>query len=107
LVNGRPWPAADEKWVWLPPGKAEVRAGSAAGTARLLDFNGTLESAAAETGRIEFSYRSSARALAALDREPKRVEIDGAPLSPSIWPRGAGCVLALPPGSHVAAIYFD
>jgi len=101
LVNGRPWPALDWTTLWLPPGAHSIEPAPAAPRMRLLDFNGELKSAVALAGGIEIAYRSSARALALVDRKPVRIEIDGEPASPAVIESGANWVVVLPRGQHL------
>jgi hypothetical protein len=61
---------------------------------RLLDFNGTLKAAQSLPTGIEFTYQSSARAIAILDRAPEKLELDGVPVPFS------GATLMLPRGKH-------
>ncbi len=86
LVDGQAWPAADAETVWLPAGAHSVEAGDVAAEAAPgvaeRGFEGGAHAMRAE--RIEFSYQSSARAIAVLDRAPQRVEIDGAAEAPAL-----------------------
>jgi hypothetical protein len=50
---------------------------------------------------LEFSYRSTARAIALLDRRPQKVQIDG--VNASLWKAGAATLL-LPRGQHLLNI---
>ncbi len=100
MVDGRPWPVASDRFVWLPPGSHSVQPTAAEPPLRLLDLNASLRSAAAIRDGIEFSYESSARALAVLDRPAAHIEIDGIPTQPDT----AGAVLILPRGQHIVTI---
>jgi hypothetical protein len=96
-VDGVPWPAVDGETVWLPAGAHSVEAGAAQSGPRLLRLNAELKAARyAGAGAIEFSYRSSARAIAILDRDAVSVEVDGTPLAVS-----PSRMLLLPRGQHV------
>lgn len=99
-VDGRPWPVSDGATAWLPPGAHTVAPSTVAPPLRLTDLNGDLLSAAVLPGGMEFSYRSSARALAAFDRPPGRVQIDGVETHPA----KAGVILVLPGGQHRVTI---
>jgi hypothetical protein len=103
LVDGRPWPVANDTTVWLPRGLHAIEPARTPAPIRLLDFNGDLKSAAVIPGAVEFSYESAARALAAVERLPKRIEIDGA----EARPQAAGNVLLLPRGQHLVSFYLD
>jgi hypothetical protein len=104
-VNGRLWPAHDGKLLWLPPGPHRVEPAPEPPAVRLLDLNAELRSAAATASGLQFAYRSAARALAVLDRPPRRVEIDGAELRTPVVLRGAGAyTLVLPRGQHLVAV---
>ena len=104
LVNGRPWPVRDAAHLWLPAGLQVVEQAGAGTYARLLDFNGELKTALSLPRGIEFSYESSSRALAVLDRKPARLQIDGVPAPPSLVHAGETFTLALPRGQHLVVI---
>jgi hypothetical protein len=100
LVDGEPWPAADEETVWLPAGAHAVEsAARPAAALRLLRLNGELKAARAlSASSIEFSYTSGTRAIAVFDR-PVRIQIDGEdrvgpPLKTILLPRGQHIVMA-------------
>ena len=63
-------------------------------------FNGDLRTAAAKGANIDFSYQSSARALAVLERKPSRLEIDGIAVNPQMQ----GPTLLLPKGQHLVTL---
>jgi hypothetical protein len=95
-VDGQPWPARDDETVWLPAGPHTVEPGTTTEAPRLLHLSGDLKSARiVNATTIEFAYRSQSRAIALLDRAPRKIQIDGedAPLS-----------LLLPRGQHVVTI---
>ncbi len=77
LVDGRPWPVTDGKTVWLSAGAHAIEASTVAPKLRMIDFNGTLKTAAATLQGIDFSYESDARAVVVLDKKPGTVELDG------------------------------
>ncbi len=102
MVNGRLWPVADERTLWLPPGPVAIEASSAQLPLRVLDFNGDLKSAAVQGGSVDLAYASSGRAIAILDRRPVSVEIDGASAKPMILEAGPGrFAVLLPRGQHL------
>ncbi len=106
-MNGRPWPAADGALVWLPPGAQTVEPCSAEPSARILDFNGELGSAASVPGGIQFAYKTPARAIAVLDRKPVRQQIDTVE-APLAWIDSAGpFIVALPRGQHLVVLGFE
>ena len=98
LVNGRPWPFFDDEFLWLPAGAHAVEPGGSEPPLRILDFNGDLQSAVVRPDLVEFSYRSSARAIARLAQPVSRVEIDGQPYTAD------GEVLILPRGHHIVTL---
>jgi hypothetical protein len=100
-LDGKPWPAQNADWLWLPPGAHVVEASTKEPALRLLDLNADLLSATATPNGMEFVYRSSARAFAVLDREPGTLEIDGEPV-PS-----TGKLLQLPRGQHIVTLTLD
>jgi hypothetical protein len=99
-VDGRPWPVLSDDTLWLPSGAHSIEPALKAPLLRLTGFSGELKSALATAAGFEFSYSSSARAFATVDRLPKRIEIDGAEAHPQI----EGNVLLLPRGQHLVSI---
>jgi hypothetical protein len=105
LVDGRLWPVRDRERVWLPPGEHTVASSAAAPAASVLDFTGTIESAASLADGIELVYSSGARALAVLDRKPVRLTLDGHQETPELLGEvEGGWVLRLPRGRHTAVV---
>jgi hypothetical protein len=96
LVDGKPWPAQSATALNLPPGSHVVEAAAARrGVISLINLNAKLRSASIESGkRITFEYSSESRAIAVFDRQPSRLEVDGAPWSAS------DSVVLLPRGDH-------
>jgi hypothetical protein len=71
----------------------------------VLDFTGTIESAASMADGIELVYNSGARALAVLDRKPVRVTLDGREETLDLLGEVDGAwVLRLPQGRHTAVV---
>jgi hypothetical protein len=58
-------------------------------------------------GGLEFSYRSSGRAFAVVDKRPRRVEIDGTAAQPQVLDIVSGFTLGLPRGQHSIRIYAE
>jgi hypothetical protein len=100
LVDGHPWPFADDATLWLPRGVHTIERAAKAPPVRILDFNGDVNSAVSVPGGVELAYQSSARAFAKLERTPRRLEIDGV----EVQPRMTGNVLVLPRGQHSVRI---
>jgi len=100
LVDGHLWPVANSSTVWLPRGTHSVEAAPASSPILLQDFNGEIKSASASAKSVDFSYQSSARAYAVLDKKPSRIEIDGAPAPLQLQ----GNVLTLPRGQHLVTL---
>jgi hypothetical protein len=100
LVDGRLWPIFNGNTVWIPRGTHTLEAALTMPALSVKDFNGEIRTASATSKQIEFSYQSSARAFAALDRKPSRMEVDGAE-SPIDWNEG---VLTLPRGQHLVTL---
>jgi hypothetical protein len=97
LVDGRPWPVASDTVVWLTPGSHSIQPAAVKPVLRLVDLNADLHSASAIAGGMEFTYRSSARALATFETLPASFQIDGI----EVHPVTAGKVVMLPRGQHV------
>jgi hypothetical protein len=100
LVDGKPWPFASGTTVWLPKGPHAIEPAPQAPPMRVLDFNGDLKMAEATPTGIEFAYQSSARAMAVLERQPGKLEIDGVEQAPNML----GDVLILPRGQHFVTL---
>jgi hypothetical protein len=102
MVDGQPWPAADDDTVWLPSGPHSIELAQRPRGARLVHLNADLRAARAVSATtIEFSYQTTTRAIAILDRAPRRLQIDGAeePLE-----RAGPNTILLPRGQHVVTI---
>jgi hypothetical protein len=99
-VDGRLWPVAGDNVVWLPRGGHVVEASAQRAPLRVLDFSGELKSASVVGGGVEFAYQSSSRAMAWVERRPRRVEIDGVE-APVEW---VGDVAMLPRGQHIVVM---
>jgi len=97
LVDGRAWPVASDRVVWLPPGSHAIQPAAVKPVFRLLDLNAELQSARAVAGGLEFAYSSDARALALFETPPASFQIDGAAARPVM----IGKVAVLPRGQHV------
>jgi len=108
MVDGRSWPVADGSTVWLPPGPHTIEPAPASSSAHILDFNGELRSAG-RTGKsaIEFSYESSSRALAVVDRKPTHIEIDGADAAMATLAGNKTYTITLPRGQHLVIVQMD
>ena len=100
LVDGKPWPVLNGKTLWLPRGPHAIEPAGKPTSVQILDFNGDLKSARVSGDGIEFAYQSSARAMATLEKTPRKLEIDGAEVKPDM----AGNVLILPRGQHLVTI---
>ena len=100
LVDGKPWPFTNTKTVWLPKGTHSVEPVAAAPAMRVLDFNGELKSASVNGTGVNFAYQSSARALAILEKNPSKLEIDGMAVTPEM----VGPALLLPKGQHLVSL---
>ena len=72
LVDGRLWPVADERTVWLPAGGHVLETAPATSARpRVVSFNGSLDSAEyLPGGLIELAYHSQSRALVSSTPQP-------------------------------------
>jgi hypothetical protein len=107
LVDGRLWPAADGETLWVPAGRHKVEPAPRFPAVRLLDLTGELVGADSLAGGLEFSYRSSSRAFAVVDKRPHSVEIDGTAAQPQVLDTVSGFTLCLPRGQHSVRIYTE
>jgi hypothetical protein len=79
LMDGKRWPVGDDETVWLPAGAHTLEAAPERAAPRLIRLNGDLKTARISSPTaIEFSYQSTARAIAIMDQAPLRLKIDGA-----------------------------
>jgi hypothetical protein len=100
-VDGVPWPIADGEVVWLPAGAHSLEPASAFTAPRVLSLNADLRTARVlDPSTSEFSYNSSTRAFAILERPIAALEIDGVPEPPPQSRR-----LILPRGQHVVTLH--
>jgi len=101
-VDGQFWPAADDETVWLPAGAHSIGPAPNPGGLRLVYLNGDLRAARSIDGAtVEFSYRSTARAIAIFDRPPSKIEVDGHP-EPMV--EAGSHALLLPRGQHLVSV---
>jgi hypothetical protein len=105
-VDGKIWPLGDAETVWLPAGQHQVEHAATPPPGRVLHLTGDLESARVVDSTVELTYRSSARAIALLDRRPTQVAIDGAVIEADLVPAKRHWSLRLPRGRHEIALYF-
>jgi len=104
FVNGHLWPVRNDTTLWLAAGTSVIEPAPKDPSLRIVDFNGDLQSANASTQGLQFSYRSSARAIALLNARPKKIEVDGVAASEELRESGDSFVLALPRGQHVVQL---
>ena len=104
MVNGRIWPVRGLNIVWLPPGSQTIEPAVNDTPLHIVDFNGGLNSAGARANGVEFSYQSSARAFAALDFKPTRLEIDGAAATLHAIAVDSNYIVQLPKGQHLIVL---
>jgi len=76
-LDGHPWPVHDSEHIWIPAGRHTLKCDTGDPNLLVLDFNGTLEGAAARPDGIEVTYTSQSRALMKLNRAPAQLLIDG------------------------------
>ena len=101
-VDGQAWPAADDQTVWIPTGAHSVEPAASQPGPRLLRLNGELRAAlTVNATTIEFSYQSTARAIAVLDRTPVKLQVDGTDARMSM---AGPATLLLPRGQHVITV---
>jgi hypothetical protein len=101
LVDGNLWPFHDGATLWLPAGLHAVEPSAREPVLRIRELNADLKSAQVTGAGVEFSYESSARALAVLDGTPASLQIDGESAEPVWLP---GNVLVLPRGQHLVTL---
>ena len=102
IVDGQLWPVTDGETVWLPAGAHAVSAAGPRSGPNLIHLNADLKAArAVGASGLEFSYQSGSRAIAIVDRAPRRIEVDGVAGTPVMaGPR----TLLLPRGQHIVRV---
>jgi hypothetical protein len=101
LLDGEEWPVRDDQHIWIPAGRHVLRASANPSALRVLDFNGTLLSAATRSDGVELNYESSSRAIAQMDRRPTRLMVDDRPSALNLC---GEFVVLLPRGKHKVLI---
>ncbi|MGE5342459.1 MAG: tetratricopeptide repeat protein [Candidatus Omnitrophota bacterium] len=103
-VDGKPWPVTGDGYLWLPAGEHHVSPSRKKTHLHLIDFNGELQAAESLANGMTFTYRSSSRALACLDRKPLELEIDGKSTPFALLSSGKRFTLSLPRGNHTVTV---
>ncbi|MBS1829784.1 MAG: hypothetical protein JST93_31080 [Acidobacteria bacterium] len=103
-VDGVFWPVTDAGILWLPAGKHTLESAPAGPQIRLTELNADLKSAWSDASTIEFSYESTARAFASLDKPIRKLQIDGVVTEPKLWIFEDSWILVLPRGQHLVTI---
>jgi hypothetical protein len=101
LLDGEDWPVRDDQHIWVSAGRHVLHVSPNPSALRVLDFNGTLISAAIRSDGLELNYESTSRALAQLDHRPIRLLVDG---NPSALDLCGDFVVCLPRGKHTVLI---
>jgi hypothetical protein len=105
-VDGAVWPVADAATVWLPAGRHTVAPAAVPPPGRILRFSGDLVAAEARGQTVSVSYKSTARAIALLDRRPAQVSVDGAVIEADLVAAKRHWSLRLPRGAHMVGLSF-
>jgi hypothetical protein len=100
-LDGEDWPVRDDRHIWVPAGRHVLHESPNPSALRVLDFNGTLLSAAIRPDGVELNYESTSRALAQMDRRPMRLVVDG---KSSVVDLCGEFVVCLPRGKHKVLI---
>jgi hypothetical protein len=101
FLDGKDWPVRDDQHIWVPVGRHVLHESPTPSALRVLDFNGTLISAAIRSEGIELNYESESRALVQMDRRPTRLVVDGKPSDLNLC---GEFVVSLPRGKHKVLI---
>jgi hypothetical protein len=105
-VDGAVWPVVDADSVWLPAGRHTIEPAAVPPPGRILRFTGDLLGAQVVGRSVSVRYKSSARAVALLDRRPAAVFIDGAAIEADLMAAPRHWSLRLPRGEHTVALQF-
>jgi hypothetical protein len=104
-VDGELWSAQDAETLWLPSGPHAVEPVAAPDGPRLAYLNADLKAArVAGANSLEFTYQAGARAIAILNRTPRKLQVDG--VDEPLQLAGPMTVL-LPRGQHVVTLTTD
>jgi hypothetical protein len=103
-VDGRPWPVADNEFVWIPTGRHRIEPAAESPPLRLLHLTADLVNARVVPSGLEFEYRSRSRVAALVDTAPARIEVDGRPATPPRFEAGSHVALLLPAGHRTVRI---
>lgn len=105
-VDGGVWPIANRETVWLPAGRHRVEPAATPPPGRVLRLAADLLDAKVCGDAVAFRYRSGARAVALLDRQPSELLIDGAAAEPDLAAAKRHWSLRLPRGEHEITLRF-
>jgi hypothetical protein len=102
MVDDRPWPVSDGETLWLPPGTHSLEPAGEEACVHLVRLNAGLQAARrVNANTLEFSYQSTARAIAVFDRRPVHIVVDGT--EGMLEFAGLETIL-LPRGQHIVTI---
>lgn len=104
LVNGRPWPARDDRTLWLPAGRHCAEPGDTDPPLRLLHLSARLRQVRAGNHSLQVHYESETTAIVQFSHRPMRLLVDGVPLATDIWRAHEGYYLRLPAGEHLLEV---
>lgn len=100
-VNGQAWPFQNDAYVWLPAGEFVITPRSDKPAMRLTDFNGAIRAVEEKNGIVSLIYKTTARAIAVVDKRPAVIWIDGKESAPEMLTRrDGGVAILLPAGEH-------
>ena len=103
-VDGRPWPVADDEFIWIPAGRHRIEPAAESPPLRLLHLTADLVDARVVPSGLEFEYRSRSRVAVLVDGAPARIEVDGRPATPPRFENGSHVALLLPTGHRTVRI---
>ena len=88
----------------MPRGSNRIEPTTKEAPVTVLDFNGRLQSARSLDRGVEFSYQSSARAIAVVSVRPRTMELDGVHREVAAVEVDGRFVVMLPRGQHLVSI---
>jgi hypothetical protein len=114
-VNGRIWPGWGENAVFIPAGKHQISPverkfqlmDKSALDIRLLRFSGDMDSLTPTQQGFEFTYDSTLRTIALLNREPHEIQIDGRKTDVQPVAYAGNWGIRLPSGKHRVEVIAD
>ena len=114
-INGKIWPGWGDNAIYMPAGKHLISPldrkyklmDTSALDIRMLRFSGDMDSLTPTLDGFEFTYDSTLRTIALLNREPHEIQIDGRKTDGRSMGFAGNWIVLLPSGKHRVEIIAD